>query len=91
MDELTCPHCHGNVPRGATVCRGCQAEVEYGTPRLLFGVLMLVALVLGVQVDNAMGSTLGWAAGVGIAIGSAVLLNRLFANRVIFKRRYRTR
>ncbi len=26
---LTCPFCHTEVPNGAVVCRGCQAEIDY--------------------------------------------------------------
>lgn len=27
---IVCPHCHSEIPRGASVCRGCQAEIKYG-------------------------------------------------------------
>ena len=31
MPHLTCPHCHNDeVPIGASVCRGCHAEVHDG-------------------------------------------------------------
>lgn len=28
---LKCPHCGTLVEHGLTVCRGCKAEIEYGT------------------------------------------------------------
>ena len=30
MSFLNCPHCHTQIPYGASVCTGCQAEVHYG-------------------------------------------------------------
>ena len=33
---ITCPHCFGEVPYGAKVCRGCQAEIEYGRMVVLY-------------------------------------------------------
>ena len=32
MSSITCPHCHANIPMGATACTGCQGDVVYGTP-----------------------------------------------------------
>jgi hypothetical protein len=57
-------------------------------------VVLLVALLLGINTSNAVGANLtflGWVVGLGGAAGGVFLLNKLFAKRVIFKRRYRTR
>ncbi|MEI2606948.1 hypothetical protein V8O11_24710 [Erwinia aphidicola] len=31
---ITCSHCRSDIPRGANVCKGCRAEIKYGTPGL---------------------------------------------------------
>ncbi len=28
---MDCPHCLSEIPYEANVCRGCQAEIKYGT------------------------------------------------------------
>ena len=38
---MVCPHCRSEIPHGANVCRGCQAEIKYGTP--IFFILLGVA------------------------------------------------
>lgn len=94
MNELICPHCHGSVPRGAKVCRGCQAEVEYGAPPAAFLLLLIVTGFIGSQVSglvpNAM-SFLGWIVGGGLFIAGAVFLVKRFKERVNFKRVYKTK
>ncbi len=94
MSDLICPHCHGNVPRGAKVCRGCQAEIEYGAPPLAFLVLLVVSAIVGSKTSGAVSealSFLGWVVGAGAFITGAILLTKLFGNRVNFKRIYRTK
>ena len=94
MSDMTCPHCHGTVPRGATVCRGCQAEVKYGGPRIAYIAVAFVSLFLGfgtaaiVPIDLKF---LGWIAGIGIFIIGCILCNQLFSERVRFVRIYRTK
>ena len=29
MSMMTCPHCHSEIPQGASVCSGCQAKIKY--------------------------------------------------------------
>ena len=45
-DFITCAHCRSDVPRGASVCRGCHAEIKYGPPP--FYLLMCFMGPLGV-------------------------------------------
>ena len=38
MDIVVCPFCHTESNRGVKVCKGCQAEVQYGiTKYVLWG------------------------------------------------------
>ncbi|WP_199540427.1 hypothetical protein [Paraburkholderia kururiensis] len=94
MSDLTCPHCRNLVPRGATVCRGCQAELKYGAPNGAFGVALLAGVFAGVVVDKALppsASIAGWIVGAAIFFGLSGVVRKIYANRVIFKRIYRTR
>lgn len=94
MSELTCPHCRSLVPRGATVCRGCQAELKYGPANGMFGGALLVAAVVGIEVDKILPGALsivGWIAGIAVFAGLSALVQKKYADRVIFKRIYRTR
>lgn len=94
MNNLVCPHCRGTVPRGASVCRGCQAEIEYGTPSFAFLVAIIVSVVLGFKTSGVVPeglSFLGWVVGIGCFIAANVLMGKVFGNRVNFKRIYRTK
>ncbi|MCE2594425.1 hypothetical protein K6Y31_06320 [Motilimonas cestriensis] len=93
MSELTCPHCHNSVPRGATVCSGCQAEVEYGSPQAMFIIILIIAAAAGIKVGIwfSSASWLGWVVAVAVVIGGMVVSGRLFKDRVNFKRVYKTR
>lgn len=44
---ITCPHCLSDIPHGASVCCGCKAEVEYGTPNSVFVYLFLISATIG--------------------------------------------
>ncbi|MGL4473393.1 MAG: hypothetical protein ACRCT7_02885 [Shewanella sp.] len=91
MNDLVCPHCHGTVSRGAKVCRGCQAEIEYGVP-MVFGIgLLILSLFLGVQTASFLPELFGWVVGIGVCIVGNIWLNGVFAKRVKFKRVYKTR
>lgn len=93
MSDLVCPHCHGDVPRGARVCRGCQAEIEYGAPPFLFLIVLIVSIILGVKTSGSVPESLsffGWIVGVGAFIAGSIALTKLFEDRVSFKRIYRT-
>ncbi|MDP1970592.1 MAG: hypothetical protein Q8K42_06610, partial [Methylobacter sp.] len=93
MSDLACPHCRGTVPRGASVCRGCQAEVEYGAPTFAILFVAIVSAVLGVKTSGAVPeslSFLSWVVGVGCFVAGSLLLRKIFKDRVNFKRIYRT-
>ncbi|MGH8086007.1 MAG: hypothetical protein ACREPV_12145 [Lysobacter sp.] len=88
---VACPHCHGEVPFGAKVCRGCQAEVEYGTPPAAALLVFLLAFFGAWYVGSSFGSAFGWVALVVFLGGGIYLCQRAFKHRVSFKRIYRTR
>lgn len=46
-NTVTCPHCMNTVPRGAQVCRGCQAEIRYGTPQGVAIFFLILCVVTG--------------------------------------------
>lgn len=96
MHFLTCPHClKDDAPYGAKVCRGCYAQIEYGSPS--FALALAIALPLfaawhaGAYADHTLGTGLPVMAATGIPllVISLYACKRLFAKRVIFRRRYR--
>ena len=90
-NHMKCPHCHTEVPFGATVCTGCQAEVEYGTPGILVLLLLVAGLFGGYFASTKFGSsTVGWAVGIAIVVGGGFLFSKLFASRTEFTRQYKT-
>lgn len=91
MGELVCPHCHGNVSFGAKVCRGCQAEVEYGAPRWALLIVLAFAAIFGLKTGLGIAEWLGWVVGIAALFGGAFAANVLFKNRINFKRMYRTK
>ena len=94
MKDLMCPHCHGTVPHGAKVCRGCQAEIEYGTPPLLYLVLLIASIYLGYKSSHIWPvslSFLSWVVGIGVFIVGAILFEKIFKDRVVFDREYKTK
>jgi hypothetical protein len=101
MKKLICPHCHARVPNGATVCRGCKAEIEYGTPggaQLVPWVLSAIATYLVLYVLHAWlhvsSIIVFWIVGLAFFIGVlgwvGLVLEKRYANRVVFHRFYRT-
>jgi hypothetical protein len=87
-DQMTCPMCMGRVPRGAIVCRGCKARIEYGIPGWAATVVLVCSIAFGLW----SGAVLTWWIGL---IGGLVLfwlgsmgLQHLFRNRVVFRLRY---
>jgi len=90
MNMYTCPHCYDEVPHGASVCRGCQAEISYGGPRYLSIVIFIVAALSGAKVLEFTSPTVAFTAMVIIFAVGAALTHKLFKNRVRFKRRYNT-
>lgn len=94
MSDLICPHCHGHVSRGASVCRGCQAEIEYGPPKWAYGACLVIAAIAGIKCYTLLPASVNWiGAVVGIAVffGAGHCANKLFIDRVNFQRIYKTR
>lgn len=99
--NLSCPHCMNNVPWGARVCRGCHAEISYGTPPFIAITLTVLSVVAGFVVGKLFhdllsitNSTVLW-----IVCGATTLLGwwfsfkncrRFFRERTWFKRIYKT-
>lgn len=94
MSNLICPHCRTQVPRGATVCTGCQAEVKYGPANGLFGAALLAAAVVGYKVGHMLPESMsfgGWVAGLLVFGGLSAVIQKFYGDRVVFNRLYRTR
>lgn len=94
MSNMTCTHCRTGVPRGVTVCTGCQAEVEYGPARGLFGAALLAAAFAGYQAHRHLPESMsvgGWVTGAVVFVGLSLLIQKMFGGRVVFKRVYKTR
>jgi len=91
MSSSICPHCHTSVPLGASVCTGCQAEVEYGTPSGATVLVLIIAGFVGYSAGHASYSAVGWLIFAALAGGGMYACSNLFKNRINFKRVYRTR
>lgn len=96
---VTCPHCLNNVPWGARVCRGCHAEISYGTPFsavVVFTVLSVGAAWFSAKFAHDHLSTnptfLWWVFGGVLAVSSVLswkACKRLYNGSTSFSRRYR--
>lgn len=96
---VTCPHCMNEVPWGAHVCRGCQAEIEYGTPRVVTAFLGILCLIVGwyaakvVRLYVTDHSTVLWTVfAIVFGVLAAVctrFCKRRYAGKTMFKRFYR--
>lgn len=96
---VTCPHCMNEVPWGAHVCRGCQAEVRYGTPRGVAVFFFILSVVFGwwaakaVYVFITTNSTVLWivfgAVFLGCALGARKACKRFYDGKTVFRRFYR--
>jgi len=91
MEDVQCPHCYSGVPYGAKVCRGCQAEVEYGVPPAALVFVFLVSMFSAWYVGSVTHSIVGWIIFVGLLAGGIWGAGRLFKDRINFKRIYRTK
>ncbi|WP_460124291.1 hypothetical protein [Pseudomonas sp. S2_C03] len=96
---VTCPHCMNEVPWGAHVCRGCQAEVRYGTPQgvvVFFLILCVIAGWWGAKVVRTFvttNPTLLWIV-FGIVfllcgLASRKICKRFYDGKTVFRRFYR--
>jgi hypothetical protein len=88
MSKLTCPHCYNEIPYGATVCCGCQAEVRYGPPSGLLGAVVVIPILIGLFVIQGIDGLL---LGVIVGIGLGFALKKAMKSRVVFSRHYRSR
>jgi hypothetical protein len=104
--SIVCPHCRNDVPRGATVCRGRHAEVEYAPSRGLLLLGTLTAPSFGIFVGDRISTSdlnffgkiehgipviSGFLACTVAFIAIGVLLQMIFEKRVVFTRAYRRR
>jgi len=92
MNNLVCPHCRSDVPRGARVCTGCKAEVEYGaSPRATIQAALAAAVLAGLLFTQI--PHVPWwvavLAAVGAFFGATYLYATYFADRIVFYRHYR--
>jgi uncharacterized protein YdhG (YjbR/CyaY superfamily) len=88
-DLLKCPHCHGDIPKGARVCRGCQAEVQYGAPWWAnIGALLVGAVTWANMMSWS--PTMALVSGIAVAVVLLFAAAKLFSNRINVKRLYRT-
>jgi len=92
---LTCPHCLSHVPHGASVCRACKVEIEYGIPDIvsaviLFGALFVVAMAHPIgQLGHLSALWFDLIVG-GIAFGGfSCLAESVYSNAARFTRYYR--
>ncbi len=88
---IICPHCHTGSNHGVTVCVGCQAEVHYGASREAVMFVFVAAIVCGTLVGSQLQATAGWLTGAAVLVAGMWAISRLFRDRVVFKRVYRTR
>lgn len=89
---MTCPHCHTEVPYGATVCRGCQAEVDYVPPGSVYVGSIIGALIVAWMVSRSLPHVLSPIGCVLAFVGVMYLTLRGIRKRYPrFMRRYRTK
>lgn len=79
---MICPYCDEELRYGVKVCRGCQAEITYGT-NAWFGYLV-ITIIMGIIFYN----NPNWWAGL-IGVFTAIMTVVLFKDKdPNFKRRY---
>ena len=77
------------IVRGATVCRGCNAEVEYGLPLIIYVVVAISSAALEYKISRIASGELAfvaWCVGIGAFVTGAIILRKIFRHRVFFKR-----
>ncbi len=57
---ITCPHCRSEIPLGANVCRGCQAEITYRTPKFFIIIGFLLPIFFGWYISRYSYEILGF-------------------------------
>ncbi|MGY2400492.1 hypothetical protein [Pseudomonas sp. SDO5271_S396] len=98
---VSCPHCMNDVPWGASVCRGCHAEIAYGTPGTITIFFIVVSVAAGwyaaklVHDHLSTNSTFLWIVFgvvlVLVGILSIKICKRLYKGKTWFRRIYRTK
>lgn len=91
MPNLICPHCHTEVPFGASVCTGCQAEVHYGNKFGLWHYVGLFFLALFVSGLAGSDSTIRTRLFLLVLVGGGYFLWKNNEPKNTFKRQYKTR
>ena len=96
MSHIICTHCMTAVPHGATVCRGCKAEIEYGVSQGMYTVLSVASALLGLVVVGALDSirerfsTLGNSSPTsGIALWGIAVIALYAGGRYLLRKRYK--
>lgn len=89
--SIICPHCHTGSNHGVRVCVGCQAEVHYGASKEAVMLVFVAAIICGALVGNRLQATAGWLTCGAVLVAGMWAITRLFCDRVVFKRVYRTR
>ncbi|MFN3581992.1 MAG: hypothetical protein ACK4VV_16135 [Pseudomonas sp.] len=98
-NTVTCPHCMNNVPWGARVCQGCQAEISYGTPFATQAIFVFLSIGIAWYATKLVhdylftNSTLLWLVFAAVitpcALVSRKICKRLYDGKTQFKRYYR--
>ncbi len=93
---ITCVHCRSDIPHGASVCKGCRAEIKYGTPGFFMLVGFILPIVVGWYAASYGIKSLGFNETVGYIIWSIITItgwffatkicSSLFSNYVSFTR-----
>lgn len=87
-DLIKCPMCFGSVPRGAVVCRGCKARIEYGIPSWIALGLLIVSAMFGFWSGAALVWWVGLIGAIVLFVLGSVVLQHAFRNRIVFRLRY---
>ncbi|EOW2137097.1 TPA: hypothetical protein ACOEPG_002525 [Stenotrophomonas maltophilia] len=89
--SIICPHCHTVSNHGVRVCVGCQAEAHYGASKEAVMLVVVAAIICGALVGSRLQATAGWVTCGAVLVAGMWAISRLFCDRVVFKRVYRTR
>lgn len=95
-NNLICPHCRSNdIPYGANICKGCRAEIKYGTPGYVKIAGFILPIIMGWYPAKYLGlhgvnetfalivfgliTVIGWYAVIRLCV-------KLFQDNVVFTR-----
>lgn len=71
---ITCSHCRSDIPRGANVCKGCRAEIKYGTPGLFMLLGLLLPVGAGLYTAKFLVTSLGFNETIAYVVWGAIAL-----------------